>query len=145
MTEQKWHVRVPFCGTWLTANPKSTADRYGRAETIRNWRWATAISCRSAKLPQGITPVTIHADVFWVGNRPVRDKLNLAPTIKAIVDGLCPEREWTRNGRAHRSPGYGLLPDDSDKHVHATTWNLKQSPTGQPFVELVITEVARAS
>lgn len=137
-----WHIHIPFAGKWLTANPRSTTDRYGRSKLIRDWRWHTAIACREARLPKGITPVTIHADVWYVGARPVRDRLNLAPTIKACVDGLSPEKEWTRGGKAHRSPGYGVIPDDSDRHVLSTTWELRKSPTSQPWIDLIITEVS---
>lgn len=134
-------VTVPFTGKWLTANPRSTADRYGRSRAVKEWRAFTVLACQAAKAPKGIGPVTIHAVCYHVGRSPVRDKLNLAPTIKAIVDGLTPQRTWIRLGKPQVSPGYGLLADDSDKHVHATTWDLV--PTFlQPYVLLTITEVS---
>lgn len=140
-----WQLQVPFAGEWLTANPRSTADRYGRARTIKAWRYAASTTARAAKLPTGITPVTIHAIVCHTGRPPVRDRLNLSPTIKALVDGLTPERIVVRRDRAtgqqkrYLTPGYGFLPDDSDRHVLATTWELQQLPAGQPHVLLQIT------
>jgi hypothetical protein len=108
------------------------------------------VACQQAKLPTGITPVRIHADVFYEGTRPpVRDRLNLAPTLKAIVDGLGPARDFTRKRpdgteKTYHTNGYGFLPDDSDKHVLDTTWTI--APSGaryQGWVDLHIThEVA---
>lgn len=132
-------IVVPGCG-WLTANPRSTTDRYGRAATIRAWREATVVACLQAKLPKDITPVTIHAVAFYSSRQaPVRDRLNLAPTIKAIVDGLGPPKAWTRNGAQKRSAGYGLLPDDSDDHVLSTDW--KVIPGQRDEVHVAIQEV----
>lgn len=129
-------ITVPGCG-WLTANPRSTGDRYGRASTIRAWREATVLVCRAAKLPTGITPVRIHAIAFYATPRaPVRDRLNLAPTIKAIVDGLGPARTITRNGVPFRSAGYGLVPDDSDEHVWDTTWKVVPGQRDEVLVNI---------
>lgn len=138
---RSWRVRIPFAGEWLTANPRGTGDRYGRARTIRAWREASAVSCLVAKLPKGLTPVKLHLKLYYAARPPVRDADNIAPTVKAIVDGLGPAREFARKGKRYRSPGYGLVPDDSDRHVHAITKELLPSPTGQAFVELTITEV----
>lgn len=137
-----WHVRVPFAGAWLTSNPSSTGDRYRRSRTIKDWRETVELVCYAEGLPKGITPVAIHADVYYAGRKPVRDKLNLAPTIKAVVDGLTPPRSWTRDGKTYRTPGYGFLPDDSDRHVvENPTWDLLPTSTGQPYVYLTIREV----
>lgn len=132
-------MHIPFAGEWLTSNPSSTGNRYGRSRAIKAWRETTALICRAHRLPTGITPVTIQADIYYVRRRPVRDKLNLAPTIKAIVDGLTPPKVWTRGGRQYRTLGHGFLPDDSDKHVLATTWDLHPAQ-GLPCVELTIRE-----
>lgn len=138
-------VTVPFAGQWLTANPKSTADRYGRSGVVKDWRVSTVFACKAAKLPTGLdVPVTIHAVCYYTGRAPVRDNLNLAPTLKAIVDGMTVERRFSRKYRGtvrhYVSPGYGLLVDDDDRHVLQTTWELKPTVL-QPRVELIITEV----
>lgn len=130
-----WRVRIPYAGQWLTSN-KPASYRYGAKE----WRHSTMVACHNAKLPKGVTPVKLHLICWYETSRaPVRDRLNLAPTIKAIVDGLSPTVISTRNGRRHTRGGYGLLPDDSDRHVHDTTWAIV--PGLRPFVDLYITEV----
>lgn len=143
---RSWHVRVPYAGEWLTDNDRRRPVAV--SPIVRAWREAVVVACRQARLPQGITPVTIHAVMWWVGRTaPVRDRANLARTMKAIVDGLVPSRDWTRKNRQGntvrgRTVGYGLIPDDSDRHVKGpTTWELRKSPTMQSWVDLSITEV----
>jgi len=129
-----YRVKVPYAGEWLTSNKTS---RYQHGS--KGWRDATAVACRAAKLPQGLTPVTIHALAYYTGRAPVRDLANLYPTIKACVDGCTPLRISTRNGKRHTRGGYGLIPDDSDRHVIGLpTWELRRSDT-QPYLLLEIT------
>jgi hypothetical protein len=136
-TGRVWHVRVPYAGQWLTSN-RTTSYRWGR----KGWRDSVTQACRAAKLPTGITTmVDIHVVAHYVGRPPVRDRKNLDPTIKALVDGLVPTKVVMREGKRHTRGGYGLLVDDSDKHVRETTWELRRSTTGQPWVHLTITEV----
>lgn len=131
-----WLVRIPYAGQWLTAN-KPASYRYGAKE----WRDSANVACRAAKLPRGITPVTLHLVCWYETKRaPVRDKTNLFPTVKAIVDGLTPTVVSSRQGRPHTRGGYGLIPDDSDRHVYDTTWILM--PGARPGVDLYITEVS---
>lgn len=132
-----WTIRVPAC-EWLTSNPRSTAARYARSRAIREWRQAVQVACTAAKLPTGISPVRIAAVARYQGRAPVRDRLNLAPTIKAAVDGLGPPRTIQRGATIIRTVGYGFLPDDSDAHVLDTTWTLRET-TGQPCLELTLT------
>lgn len=131
---RSWTIRVPFAGEWLTANRSSRYRWHAPA-----WREAVMVACRQAKLPTGVTPVTIHAVCHYAGRPPVRDAENLAPTMKAMVDGLTPTRLFIRLGRPHQRGGYGLIPDDSDRHVLRRTWDLAPT-TGQPHVLLTITE-----
>lgn len=133
--QRSWLVEIPYAGKWLTAN-RSSHYRYASTD----WRHSAMVACINAKLPKGITPVRLHL-VCWysTSHAPVRDRLNLSPTIKAIVDGLTPTVTRHRNGRPHVRGGYGLLPDDSDKHVLATTWELVKGV--RPRVDLYITEV----
>lgn len=132
-----WQVRVPAPAQWLTANVDH--HRYRRAALVRQWRAATVWACTAAKLPKGVTPVRIHALVQHAGRAPVRDRLNLAPTIKALVDGLSPSRSFVRAGVTHYTVGYGLLPDDSDAHVLDTTWQLERAVDGRAAVVLTVT------
>src|SRR5258705_1996941 len=83
---RSWLITIPFAGKWLTANRSST---YRYAAT--DWRNSAMVACAAAKLPKGITPVKLHLVCWYETSRaPVRDRLNLSPTIKAIVDGLTP-------------------------------------------------------
>ncbi len=136
-----WTILIPFAGQWLTSNPGSTSNRHGRARAIRDWRESTAWACRAAKLPTGITPVALHLALHYIDRPPVRDRDNIQPTVKAIIDGLTPPREFSRGGKKYRTVGYGLIPDDSDRHVTAITRDLVRSLAGRPWVDLTITEV----
>jgi hypothetical protein len=117
-----WTIRIPAPCDWLTANIER--HRFKRSKLVRQWREAVKTACKAGKLPFGVTGVDIACTVYYSGRRPVRDKLNLAPTIKACVDGLTPQAVKWRNAKPIVSVGYGFLPDDSDVHVRSTTWEL---------------------
>ena len=132
---QTWTLVVPAC-EWLTSNTRLRPIQV--AAEVRLWRQAVFVACQRDKMPTGITPVRIVAVAHYVGRAPVRDRLNLAPTMKAIVDGLGPARTITRGRALIRTVGYGFLPDDSDEHVLDTKWTLERTDR-QPRVELVLT------
>jgi hypothetical protein len=135
---------------WLTANIE--LHRRVRSERVKEWRGAALTACRAAKLPTGVTPVRIFLLVEYATRAaPVRDRLNLANTVKAVVDALGPSRKWKRKGVTHVTLGYGLLPDDSDKHVLDTDWAIVRmteteraahAPGYLGRVTVTITEVA---
>ena len=135
-----WTIRVPAC-EWLTDNDRRRPIAV--AGIVRDWRQAVVAACQQAQLPLNVSPVTIHAVLWWVGRRaPVNDSANLARTVKAIVDGLVPARDWVRGAKRGRTVGYGLIPDDSDRHVKATMWELRKSPLQwTAWVDLTVTEV----
>lgn len=140
----QWRLEVYAPDEWLTANIER--HRQARSRKVRAWREATVAACHNARLPLGITPVNITAVVLHAGRAPVRDRLNLAPTLKAIVDGLTPARTFKRDGKTYTTAGYGFLPDDSDRHVTGPTWELERThpqiirgAIGR--VDLTITEV----
>lgn len=135
MAEQReWTITIPAPYEWLTSNIERF--HYRRATAVRKWRTATLIACRQARLPLGITPVRITAVAKYAGRRlPVRDRLNLEPTIKAIVDGLTPPKTFRRGRSWVHLVGYGFLPDDSDKHVLSTDWQLERiDPAWRPLL-----------
>lgn len=138
MTE--WTLVIPAPADWLTANVERY--RYRRGALVRAWREATVGQCHVARLPTGVGPVDIAAVIRHPGRAPVRDRLNLAPTIKAMVDALTPGRTFTRGGRTYTTAGYGLLSDDSDRHVRRTDWRLERDDTlRRAEVVLTIREV----
>lgn len=125
---REWVLTINAPDSWLTANlPKSWRARSALASA---WRRATYQTARAAKLPTGLTRVRIEPTArFIAGRAPVRDIPNLAPTIKAAIDGLGPA-DWgkTAGGTPWIAPGYGLVPDDDDRHVE-----LGQTVVGQPL------------
>lgn len=134
-----YRIKVPFAGRWLTSN--NQRFRFRQADYVRAWRDAVVQACTAAKLPHGITPVRITFLAYYVGRRPVRDLENLSATVKACVDGLTPRKVWTRKGVTYVTPGYGLLPDDSDRHVLSVTKELRLSEYRYPYVLLEIEHV----
>jgi len=116
-----WFLVVPAPCEWATANRNRQLSRYEQARLAKAWRHATWAAASQAKLPKGLARVRIVAVAHFRTIRgkpaPVRDAENLAPTLKAVVDGLGPSRTFTRNGKRYHSAGWGLIPDDSAKYV----------------------------
>jgi hypothetical protein len=148
---RKWTLIILAPGPWISAN-----GRYGRFERVRltlSWRSAIEECCRTSNLPHGpgqwLDYFSIDGVARFRGRAPVRDRDNLQPTLKAAIDGLTPERRVTRNGIPRRVPGWGLIPDDSDKHMaHAsiTIGEALQRTTQADhpgLLYLTITELAR--
>jgi hypothetical protein len=123
---REWTLVFDMPCEWLTAN--IDRDKYKRASLVKRIRAAVVKACEIEGLPKAVGPVTIHGIIHYTSKAsPVRDRLNLAPTIKALVDGMTPAKTYTRDGKTHHVPGYGFLADDSDKHVLDTTWELKRA------------------
>jgi hypothetical protein len=114
MTE--WTITINAPDRWLTANDRS--GRRAQAAVIAAWRRAAFQMAQAGKLPKGLVRVRIEPTARFSGRAPVREAPNLAPTIKAAVDGLGPQdRGKTSKGMPWIAPGYGLVPDDSDQFV----------------------------
>jgi crossover junction endodeoxyribonuclease RusA len=112
MTEPRtWTITISAPCAWLTAN--SRMHRMAEAKLIKQWRLASCLAARWAKLPTGLGRVRIDAVAHFRGRAPVRDTDNLRPTLKAVVDGLGPQR-ITKRGVV---PGHGLIADDDDGHL----------------------------
>lgn len=115
ITARQWSLTIPAPCDWLTANDHD--NRWQRASRIRSWRDAAAIYARQAKLPTGLARVRIDAVARFPGRARVRDAANLAPTLKAAIDGLTPAKVGRGPKRSYAASGYGLIPDDDDKHL----------------------------
>lgn len=123
----EWAITINAPDRWLTANDRS--GRHAQAPIIAAWRRASYQMAQAAKLPKGLVKVRIEPTARFCGRPPVREAPNLAPTIKAAVDGLGPQdRGKTLKGMPWIAPGYGLVPDDSDKYVV-----LAQTVVGDPL------------
>jgi hypothetical protein len=126
MTAQEWLLRFPAPADWLSAN-----KRYKRRpdKEIRAWREATALHATAAKLPRGLTRISVYATIHFTDNRR-RDAHNYVLNVKSCIDGLV---------------DYGLIPDDRREHLQWTAIT-EGDPIGrQPFgpvgeIELRIVE-----
>ncbi len=106
-----WTLTVEACVPWLTSNKRG---RYAIAQLVRVWRRAAYEAARVAKLPTGLDRVRIDLEARFRGPAPVRDRMNLYPTVKAVIDGLGPSRVSAHTPHA---VGWGLIPDDDDTHL----------------------------
>lgn len=96
---QRWLVVIADPGVgWLSANGRKHWTR--QREGARAWRQAAALHARSLHLPR-LQRAHLLVTFHHATNRR-RDAANLAPTVKAVVDGLVD---------AH------VLPDDDDAHL----------------------------
>lgn len=111
MPSTQWTITIPAPCAWLTANRRG---RWPIAHGTRLWRGAAYQAAQAARLPTGLDRVQITMAARFRGPAPVRDRMNLYPTVKAVLDGLGPSRVTARTPYA---VGWGLVPDDDDKHV----------------------------
>ena len=138
---REWVLRIVAPDMWVTANyPKS---RWARGPLVAAWRRASYQAAQAAKLPKGLARVRIEPVAHFRGRPPVREAPNLSSTIKAVVDGLGPEdRGKTAGGTPWIAPGYGLVPDDDDKHVELVQTVIGKPLAPKPYApvgELVLT------
>lgn len=123
MSGRVWVVEIPAPCEWPTSNKRERMHRMAFARLVKQWREAAYLAAVAAKLPKGLARVRIDGVARFRGHPAARDRLNLAPVVKAAVDGLGPQRvRKTRNRKTgalkiHTAVGYGLVPDDDDKHV----------------------------
>ena len=136
MDQPTWTLTVRAPDVWINAN-KQLPHRAHTA-LVAVWRRAAYTYARHARLPQGLTRVRIQPVARLYGPGVARDAANLAPTIKAVVDGLGPP-----HGTA---PGWGLIPDDSDRHLLLDQVVIDRGPR-RPYqlgeLVLTITDLSR--
>lgn len=109
---------------WLNANDRGGWQR--RHRLSREWRNSSAWVARAVRLP---TVARVHITATAVvrdGRR--RDPANLAPTAKAVVDGLVDA---------------GLIQDDDSKHLDGPDMRVRVDPSvAGPTLELRIEVVS---
>ncbi|MCC3311501.1 hypothetical protein [Nocardia africana] len=111
-------IKLPWSAPPLSMND-SGATRgamFAKARKITEIRGDVVNLARKAKLPKGIDRATITLHYRPRDNR-ARDSVNLAPTLKAVVDGLTPQKIVKTKRGTNVHPGYGFVVDDSTRHV----------------------------
>ena len=78
-------LTIPAPAPWINANARDHWTKKGRL--TRSWRSASAAWARCQKLRPVTQPVVIVATVVKTNSRRF-DVENLAPTVKAAIDGL---------------------------------------------------------
>lgn len=120
----------------------------------REWRDLAYQIALVNRLPKGLPKVRIDVELrFPKGAR--RDPLNYYPwVVKPIVDGFGPHRRYQitkglRKGAWEVEPGWGLIPDDSPRHLEGGSPNItigeplgKSIPLAQRFGVAVVTITA---
>lgn len=137
---RSWTIKVEAPCPWLTANDRR--HPLAQSKLIKMWRGATYAAARVAKLPTGLLRVRIEAVAHFRGRAPVRDRENLAPTLKAVVDGLGPSREYMWRGTKVHGIGYGLFVDDDQKHVDGPHWTIGDHLEPKPYGNVGLITVA---
>lgn len=107
---------------WINAN--SRHHWAVKAEMTRNWRTTARIAAQNAGLPKGLQRVHITVHVHKTNNRAY-DAGNLAPTAKAIVDGLV---------------DYQLIEDDNNEYLTGPDMRHGEK-RDQPGITLIIKEL----
>lgn len=149
MTAREWTIVIPAPCEWITANQLNNRhSRFSRSRLTLAWRTAACRLAAAANLPTGLDYVRIDAVAHFRGRAPVRDRDNLRPTVKACIDGLTPARTFTRKGTIYHSPGYGLIPDDNDRHLAGTDITIGERLPDRPYapvgeLALIIREIER--
>lgn len=154
---RSWTLVMAAPCPWLNANGR--LNRYVQADYVRRWRTASFVAAKRAGLPHALVRVRIAPTAHFHEHRR-RDMPNLAPTLKAAVDGLGPAllRMPTPGApKGSAAPGYGLIPDDNAEHLelleavegplYATVWKRYGLPKPSPVrpsgaLVLVITDLS---
>jgi crossover junction endodeoxyribonuclease RusA len=121
-----------------TAPPLSLNDggatrgaRMAKARIIAKIRGDVANLARKAGLPKGVAYAVITLHYRPRDNRR-RDSVNLAPTYKAVVDGLTPQKVVKTKTGFKVHAGYGFVNDDSTREVSTPEPVIHQSERGMP-------------
>lgn len=117
---REWTLVIPQPDEWINANHR--LHWAIKARRTKAWRTAAHLYARQKRLPS-LTRADIVVS-FRLTDARKRDVGNLAPTAKAIVDGLVSD--------------YGLLPNDDDAHLIGP--DLRRGPKSRdPFGLAVVT------
>lgn len=117
-----WKLILPApCQLW-SANDEHRGNEYDTARIRKTWRGAVFDRLSAIDAPTGLPRVRFSI-VFHFTSDGRRDALNYASTAKPIIDGFAPpflQKPTKAKPRGSFSPGYGMIPDDTPRHVEAT-------------------------
>ena len=118
MTAREWTLQIKAPARMLSANGNKPWRETANAK--REWRAATYVLAKSARLPRGLDRVRVDVEL-WFNVQRERDEPNYHPYVaKPIVDALAAERK-VRDRRQPTGwriePGYGLIPNDTKRHL----------------------------
>jgi hypothetical protein len=138
MTAREWSFELEPPAAFVTANDRR--DRRGDSARPA-WRARAAVEAHRLKLPKGLQRVRI--DIVIAPEHRRRDKEAYRPTCKAIVDGLGPPfvRRPSGKSRGAAAPGYGLMPNDSDKHLDGEHLHVVDPAPPRGLVTVYITDL----
>lgn len=111
-------IDLPWTSPPLSLNDRgnSRLAAIARSRQIAQIRAHVATLGKNAKLPSAVPYATITLHYRPRDNKP-RDTVNLAPTLKAAIDGLCPLKVVKTKRGYNTHAGCGFLVDDSTRHV----------------------------
>jgi crossover junction endodeoxyribonuclease RusA len=101
---REWTISLPYIKPTITMNEMSGKHWSQYLLAKRDLIKAGHYLARHHKIPM-LNRITVEL-IFWPGNNTVHDADNIAPTLKALTDGL---------RRA------GVIPDDRGRHVRSAT------------------------
>lgn len=103
---------------YFTANDRlHYMEKARRTAAVRNYAYWVA---KAAKIQPINGPVDAEYVIYWPRLKRNRDRLNLAPMIKACVDAFGPSRK--------NAPGAGILIDDNDKIIRSERLTTAEEP-----------------
>lgn len=132
-TARSWRIVIPTPGPWLTDND-SRRNVHAHNRKVQAWRNAAYVAARavSPRIPTGLDLVRVDC-LFRFAQPPVREIANLRATLKACVDGAVGARRGT-------AAGYGIVVDDSDRHVRYGSYGF--APVKIPPARLALNRYA---
>lgn len=122
MTAREWVLDFPRPDEWVSANAR---DHWAvKAAKTKAWREAAATHAQAANIPL-LHRVHFTCEPRWT-TRKRRDALNIAPTIKAVIDGIVDA---------------GVIVDDADEYVTGVEVRNGPAAKGVARLRITITEV----
>lgn len=132
MTAREWTIRIRAPYRMLSANGNKPWRETAKAR--REWRDATHVLVQQAKLPRGLDRIRVGVELHFTVHRE-RDEPNYHPYVaKPIVDAMAAGRK-VRDQRQPTGwriePGYGLIPNDTKRHLDGPHITIVDEPVSR--------------